>query len=347
MKAGRDRAPRPPRPEATTSHGLASTTRAMHLGLWALLALAALGGLRALVAPAARAAPPAPKPPAPTVGAEGFAELYVAAFVAAGQGTEDSLRPYFPQTVELRDVRPGALYVARTATVEARSVGERYWAVTVAAEVLSSGADGYRPLGTRFYQVGVAGSADGGLVATSLPAQVPAPPGAKPPPLEAGSLEDPRPDDAVSEAVTRFAQAFLTGAGELVRYVAPDANLRPVQPAPFTSVRLTRIGARDMPGPDKAQQVVAELRATDSAGRVEFLQYALELAQRAGRWEVRALLPAPPLSRPAATTSTTADASPATAPSPTPTSTTTALAATTSSSSTTSTRPAQTARATQ
>lgn len=329
-------------PEAT-SHGLAATTRAMSLGLWVLIGLAALGGLKGFLAGPARASAPVAKPPAPTVGPQGFAELFVSTYLGAGQGTEDSLRPFYPQAVEFRDVRPGVLYAARTTTLDARPVGERYWSVTVAADVLSVAADGYHPVGTRFYQVGVAGSPDGGYVATSLPAQVPAPLVARLPDLEVGTLEDVNPDDAVAEAVSRFAAAFLTGNGELVRYVAPTANLRPVQPAPFTGVRLTRLGARVLPGPDKAQQVVAEFRATDAAGRVELLQYALELAQRSGRWEVRALLPAPPLVRPATATSTTAGADLGTTT--TPSSTTPSTTTTTTTVPTTSTtRPSQATR---
>lgn len=327
------------RPDAT-SHGLAATTRAMTLGLWVLVGLAALGGLKGFLAGPARAAAPVAKPPAPTVGPQGFAELFVATFLGAGQGTEDSLRPFYPQGAELRDVRPGVLYAARTTTLDAHAVGERYWSVTVAADVLSTSTEGYRPVGVRFYQVGVAGSPDGGFVATSLPAQVPAPIVARPPDLEVGSMEDPDPDDAVAEAVTRFAAAFLTGNGELVRYVAPTANLRPVQPAPFSAVRLTRMGTTVLPGPDKAQQVVAELRATDASGRVQFLQYALELAQRSGRWEVRAMLPAPSLNRPATATSTTA-AGGALAVATTTTSTPSTTSSTTPASSTTTTRSAR------
>jgi hypothetical protein len=305
--AGARKLPTLPQADQITSGGLASATRLLHMGLWALVVLGGLGGLKSLVTPAARAAAHPPKAAAPTVGPEGFAELYVATYLSAGEGTEASLRPFYPEAVELREVTSGALYAARTTTVEATAMGERYWSVTVAADVLSSDADGYRPLGNRYYQVAVAGSPNGGFVAASLPAQVPAPLVARPPALGTGSMESPRPGDAVAEAVTRFAAAYLTGNGELVRYTAPDSNLEPVQPAPFTGVRLTRLGSRPLSGPDTgAQQVLAELRATDAAGRVAFLQYALELAPRAGRWEVRAVMPAPPLAAPATDTSTTA-----------------------------------------
>lgn len=335
-----------------SSAGMASTTRAMSVGLWVLVGLAALGGLKGLLASPAHAAAPAPKPPAPTTGPQGFAELFVATYLGAGQGTEDVLQPFCGQTPELRDVRPGVLYVARTATLDARSAGERYWSVTVAADVLSTAADGYHPVGTRFYQVGVAGSPDGGFVVPDcMPTQVPAPLVARAPDLEAGTLEDPNPDDAVAEAVTRFAAAFLTGNGELVRYVAPNANLRAIQPAPFTTVRLSGLAALVLPGPDKAEQVVAQLRATDGAGRVTFLQYALELAQRSGRWEVRSLLPAPPLSRPPAAAPTTIGGGDltgvtTTAPQLAPSSTSSTSSTTTTTVPTTTTRPNPGARTT-
>ncbi|MFP5319462.1 MAG: conjugal transfer protein [Acidimicrobiia bacterium] len=265
------------------------------VGLWALVAIGALAGCAAFATRPTSAGPVKVKPPTPTVGPEGFAELYVSTFLESGEGDENRLRAFYPGSVQLRDVIPGSLYVARTATVDATEVARRYWSVTVAAEVLIPEGAGYRRAGTRFYQVGIAGDDGSAYVATSLPAEVPSPATLRVPALQVGSLERVRLGDPVAEAVERFAAAFLAGDGELVRYVAPDAPLRAVTPPPFVTVKVTDLASHDDPDAPAVKEVLAAVRATDSAGRVQILHYSLELAERSGRWEVARLLPGPPL----------------------------------------------------
>jgi len=275
-----------------------SMTRLAVFGLWALVAVAVVAGVGAFVTRPASAGPVKVKPPTPTTGPEGFAELYVATFLESGEGDEARLRAFYPSAVQLRDVIPGSLYVARTATVDAAEVARRYWSVTVAAEVLVPEGGGYRRAGTRFYQVGVAGDAGAAYVATSLPAEVPPPATLRAPPLDLGPLERVRLGDPVAEAVERFAAAFLAGQGELERYVAPNAALRPVSPPPFVTAKVTELATHDVVDRPTAKEVLAAVRATDSAGRVQILHYSLELAERSGRWEVARLLPGPPLEGP-------------------------------------------------
>ncbi|HVL27654.1 MAG TPA: conjugal transfer protein [Acidimicrobiales bacterium] len=311
-----------------------SLTRLATFGLWALVAAAALAGCGSFITRPKATGPARIKVPAPTVGPEGFAELYVSTFLESGEGDEARLRAFYPGTVQLRDVIPGSLYVARTATVDAKEVARRYWSVTVAAEVLIPEGSGYRRAGTRFYQVGVAGADVAAYVATSLPGEVPPPATLGVPPLEVGSLERVRPGDPVAGAVERFAAAFLAGDGELVRYMAPDAALRAVSPPPFVAVKVTDLAVHDVVGPPAAKEVLAAVRATDSAGRVQILHYSLELAERSGRWEVARLLPGPPLQGPAVSATDPAGPSigaPATTPARGARATTTSSAATTRS----------------
>ena len=300
MKLRRRRAddadePRAPKAGPLAGASAETLTRLATFGLWALVVVAALGGCGSFLTRPTATGPAKVKVPAPTVGPEGFAELYVSTFLESGEGDEGRLRAFYPGSVQLRDVIPGSLYVARTATVDAKEVSRRYWAVTVAAEVLIPEGGGYRRAGTRFYQVGVAGAEAAAYVATSLPAEVPPPATLGAPPLQVGALERVRPGDAVADAVERFASAFLAGEGELVRYVAPDAPLRAVSPPPFVAVKVTDLAVHDIAGPPAAKEVLAAVRATDSAGRVQILHYSLELAERSGRWEVARLLPGPPL----------------------------------------------------
>ena len=316
-----------------------TATRATHIGLWALVGLTFFAAAVALLRPPPKAAA-AVKVPESTLGAQGFAELYVAAYLGAGKGTEESLRPFHPAGVDLRDVTPGGVYAGRTTSIEAREVEDHYWAVTVGVEVLYPQGAGLQSGGVRFYQVGVA-KVGGGYVATALPAEVPAPPTARRPKLALGILERPERNDPIATAVAHFAAAFLAGDGELARYTAPDSSLRPVRPAPFTSVAVTALSSREVERKTgersvAAREVLAEIQGSDAAGRVQVLNYALQLARRAGRWEITKLLPGPSLAseQPRTTPSTTPP------PEPSTSSTSTSLGTTTTTSTTTPTTAA-------
>jgi conjugative transposon protein TcpC len=280
-----------------SSASLAGATRIATWALWSLVILGAVAGVSAHFARQPRASELTRSAPSSSLEAEGFAQLYVAAYLSAGEGTEDQLRKFYPAVPSLQGTHPGSFYAARTATMGARPLGRNYWSVTVAADVLRPEGGGFRPVGNRFYSVGVALTPKGGLVATSLPAEVPRPPEAKVPKLALGSLEPVVADDPVAQAVGHFASAFLTGDGELDRYVSPASALRPVQPPPFTAVEVTRLAQRSIAGPDQAVAILAEVRAVDGTKRAQVLHYALELARREGRWEVRSLLPAVPLAK--------------------------------------------------
>jgi hypothetical protein len=253
--------------------------------LWVLIALAAAGGLRALLwggSPAEGRSPAA----APS-GVSGFAELYVAAYLEAGSGQEQTLRAYYPGSVDLHDVTPSGRYASHAATVTTSESAPGYWVVTVGAEVLVAAQGGYVRAGTHYYRVGVM-TGSGALVATSLPAEVPAPTPAPLPALGPAQLAAPS-DDAVTAAVQRFFDAYLAGRG------SPGAGLSPVTP-PYASATVVAMAAGPV-GPSGVRTVRAQLAATDAVGLKVVLDYSLQLAQHNGTWAVTALLPVPPLLR--------------------------------------------------
>jgi hypothetical protein len=272
--------------------------RATSVALWGLVSLGALTGTLSLLLRVA-AAPAAPRPIAAqpsAVGPEGFAELFVATYLSeAGGDVNDVLRPFYAGAVDLQDVTPGALYVSGTVALDAKQLSRGYWSVTVGARILGAAAGTYRSGGMRAYQVGVASTASG-YAATSLPAQVPLPARASAPPLEVSQLSPPMPG-ATTDALQRFFDAFLAGDGEVVRYVSPDSGIRAISPSPFVSTAVRGVGIAN--GPKEGPlSVRAEVEGIDRDGRRQVLQYSLELAQRAGRWEVRRLLSAAPLANP-------------------------------------------------
>lgn len=275
-------------------------TRLGHAALWLLVLGSAGAGTAALVLHITTSTAPEPTaaPPAPTTPAEGFAELYVAAYLGrAGHGTEEAIAAFYPTTVTLADVTPGAVWVSAITAVAVDERRPGYWAVTVAADVLTAGEDGWEPDGSRYYTVGVAETGDA-LAATGLPSQIAAPPPAAEAPEPAVATLGTPDDEPAVEAAAQFLAAYLTGDGELDRYTAPDIDLDPVEPAPFAEVELTRVGAE--PGTTGATLLRAEVTATAANGLTQVLEYSMDVIERDGRFEIAALHPAPPLPQPPA-----------------------------------------------
>lgn len=288
-----------PAPSRARRRGVpeALVTRLGHVLLWCLVAAGVVGGVAAL-ALHARAEPPvtgAAQVTVPSVAAQGFAELYVRAWLGeAGRGSEDAIAAFYPGPTRLGDVTPGGVYVLDVATVDAVEEAAGYWAVTVAASVAAAVDGVYEPGGVRYYTVGVAEAADG-LVASGLPAQVSAPATLEEPPGLAVATLSSVGDEAYVEAVERFLGAYLAGAGEVDRYTAPGTHLAGLDPPAYVEVTLQRLGA--VTHADGRRTARVEVSAVDPGGLTQVMHYSLSLAERAGRWEVTELHPAPPLSR--------------------------------------------------
>ncbi|MDF1596184.1 MAG: conjugal transfer protein [Acidimicrobiia bacterium] len=281
----------------------ALTIRILYFALWllvlsgpvaALLVAAQVSSLskRIDVVDGRAEAEPAPD----TAGAEGFAELFIAAYLGAGENSTDSLGPFL-DNVSLDGVESGSWSATRTTSLGASEVSPGYYAVRVAAEVVGAGSDAdgqpvWVPAGTRFYSVGVAETPTGWAV-TGLPTLIPAPARVTVPDLLIDRLDGLDATPGLEEMLSRFLAAFLAGDGELARYTSPSSPIVPIQPAPFLSVEILEAGMAEASG--GLSEVAVVVRATDIAGRAQILEYALVVEQRDGRWEVSELLPAPPL----------------------------------------------------
>ena len=233
----------------------------------------------------------ADRPPAATAGAEGFAELFVAAYLGSGEGSTGL--DGFLDGVSLEGVEGGQWSATRTASLGAEELAVGYYAVTVAAEVSANNLDGDGvSQGTWFFSVGVTQTPTGWTV-TGLPSLIPAPSSVEAPDLLVDRLESVGPDPGIEDLLSRFLSAYLAGDGELTRYVSPSSEIVAVQPPPFALVEVVRAGmAATADGP---RHIAAIAKATDSAGRTQLLEYSLVVSQRDSRWEVSDLLPAPPL----------------------------------------------------
>ncbi|MFJ9855346.1 conjugal transfer protein [Streptomyces sp. NPDC101150] len=299
---------------------MANWTAVVRWSAWGLLlAGPLLGGWALASTPQPVTAPPHAEAPSAqpassdAVAPAGFAELYVAAYVKAGNSdaATEELAEFYPTARSMTwPTEDGAEHAESASAVQVRQISAGYWSVTVAAQITGSSRDTEGHI--RYFQVPVratSGSkgAASGWVATALPAEVAAPTGGKgaAPELSYGSAHAPSASDPAVQTIDGFLAAYLTGRGELDRYLSPGTTLHAVRPASYTSVTITQIsehgqgpaeGAEAQSPPDGVQRrllVDVEGEGKHTSGRP--MTYAVELRARDGRWEVASLEAAPAL----------------------------------------------------
>jgi hypothetical protein len=317
----------------------ANTSTLLRWLAWGLLLLSpVLGGAAFARASTADATQPTVTPSAPTgtgsQGAAGFATLFVAQYLRAGEGDQDKLTVYYPAAGDLQlEGASGRRHGEQLTVVRLRQTDPDVWSVTVAARIVSdteptpketapaAGGDSMPSAAeaaadaVRYFQVpvavGPAGGGATGYTALSMPAEVAAPARIKSPDLIYGPEQAAVGSDPRTEAVTQFLTSYLTGAGELDRYLAPGTQLTAITPAPYTGVAVDQMrieGDQDsetvtaVPRDGTRSRLVVTVRATDHDRVRVPLAYALTLKARAGRWEIAALDGAP---SPARTTQAT------------------------------------------
>ncbi|MCX4448388.1 conjugal transfer protein [Streptomyces sp. NPDC087866] len=341
-----------------TTVKMAGFTKLVTVVVWILVVAGPLLAFFAVVvASSSRATPVAragqSQSQASATGPAGFAELYVTAYLSAGEGTEEDLLPYYSEPVSLSN-KPNSRHATSVTTVAAEQVDQGYWAVTVAARISAKDKKGKTTdQGLHYFRVGVqvAGTPEAGgtakptvspttatssastgvakspkpsaspkpsgspspeadtgptalYAATSLPAEVNAPASATHGGLVYGADRSAH-GGPVSDTISRFFAAYLTGQGELDRYVSPGLQVAAIVPAPYQSTLVT--GLRDdqdkpageaeedtVPADGTTRRVLVSLSAT-AGGQDYLLTYALTLNTRDGRWEVAAVETAPAL----------------------------------------------------
>ncbi|MGW2563401.1 conjugal transfer protein [Streptomyces sp. NPDC001514] len=221
----------------------------------------------------------------------GYAEVFLSAWLRSSAENESSAQARLAQSmapqVELPDLAATAQSQLRdVVAVRSAHRSDDRWSVTVAVQY----ADG----AVRYFAVPVVSGAEGGSFAVSgAPAAVagPARAGASPAPY---TVTVPNGSE-LSSAVGGFLAAYLAGAGEVDRYLAPGAKLSSVSPAVFSKVVVQQLSAVEqeaaaapLPADGTRVRVMARVEARDASGRWP-LAYELTLKSRSGRWEVAAL----------------------------------------------------------
>ena len=220
----------------------------------------------------------------------GYAQVFIGAWLRSDANDETSAQARLAQSmapdVELPDPAADAQSAPQLVTaVRSAQRGADAWSVTVAAQ--------YANGSVRYYAVPVASDSTGSsFTVTGAPGVVAGPTRAGVP---KSSYSVTVPEGDLSSAVGEFFTAYLTGAGEVDRYLAPGVKLTAVSPAPYTAVALQQVSAieeaaaaEQVPADGTTVRVLASVEARDATGRWP-LAYELTLKARSGRWEVAAL----------------------------------------------------------
>ncbi|MFM9499743.1 conjugal transfer protein [Streptomyces galilaeus] len=253
-------------------------------------------GVAVMSGPTTVAAAPSDKPTAMRTAATaadpaGYAQVFVDAWLRSSTDDANSAQARLvhslapdvdlPDPVASAQPKPTSVTAVRSAQHE-----DGEWAVTVAAQY----ADGR----LHYFVVPVTADASGASFAVT------GAPGAVAGPARAAVGKSPYgvsvPSDGdLSLAVGEFFGAYLTGTGEVDRYLAPGVKLSPIFPAPYTAVTVQEVwgaeeaaAAEQVPADGTKVRVRVQVEARDDAGRWP-LAYDIALKARSGRWEVSAL----------------------------------------------------------
>ena len=284
----------PPIADAAHQAGAHFAAKASSFGLLVCLALGPVGAVAGglALAQASAAGPVAPAPVAErsndqVVAAE-FAQRVVISWLTATQSDPGELQALV-KDAQLSTLSRVPFLVQDPAIARIEQV-EGTWSVTVAATV----TDARKSTARRYFHVPVrvAGTA---VTALTLPAPVP------PPVIVPAASGEYRVQlgagGAPGQAVAQFLNAYLSGTGDVSRYLTPGVSLPSLTPAPYALVRLDDVrGLSDDPGADRdgnTLRVLAFATASVTDKQTASFVYALSLTARAGRWEITSIDPAP------------------------------------------------------
>lgn len=236
------------------------------------------------------ATPSKPTAAVRTTAAAGYAQLFLHAWLRSSADDASTAQARLAQSmapdIDLPDPAADAQSTPEAVTaVRSAQRADGAWSVTVAAQ--------YADKAVRYYAVPVAADRAGAsFTVTGAPAVVAGPVRAEVPKPSYGVSV---PEGELSAAVSEFLAAYLTGAGEVDRYLAPGVSLSPLSPAPHTALDMQQVSAAEeaaateqVPADGTTVRVLARVEARDTDGRWP-LAYELALTTRSGRWEVSAL----------------------------------------------------------
>jgi hypothetical protein len=285
--AAREHAPCRPELESAIADAVAHDHGIVRRFWWLGPALAVVVAGAWLIgrSPAPLPAPTAPALAAAPAGLTGFAEMYVAAHLTGADAS--TMRSFTAEPATAR-VNAYDRYVTGAAAVAVAPIGDDYWTVTVAADVLPRIDGGYGPGTLEYFAVAVA-VVGSGYLATGTPLPVAAPVATVPYAVY-GELRT-EGDDSMVAFMKEFLDAYLGGSGRIPRLVTPDSAISAVLPAPAATVDVTSVKVGDIGGITWA---TASAAMTDANGSVLPVTITVRLAATTAGVRVAEMLPGPP-----------------------------------------------------
>ena len=238
-----------------------------------------------------------------------YARDFVVAYLGASAGQHDQLDRYLggdqqmtlPSTGQ-QVTDPSVVYITRPVSTGSIDI----WAVTVSVR-LGGPAHGAATATTtpaaaagdrQYYRVAVTES--GGLLRREPPAAV-QPPG-QGADLALGYTTSCPSDSPLATVSTGFLTAFLTGTGDITRYVSTTAAIGALTPAPFTTVDTVSVKSDDSGCGRGATSARTQIMVNPkgAAGAAPTLAYSLTMIRTAGEWQVQSIDSTPLLRQPMA-----------------------------------------------
>jgi len=227
--------------------------------------------------------------------AESFAQEFVVTYLGASSGDQEILARFVGSNQQISLPKTGQQVADPIVVYSARAAnagGMEVWSVTVSARVGKS-ADAPR----QYFRVPVSVSA-GTLRALGLPAAV-EPPG-KGQELAQVYSSPCSADKPVAHVAEGFLAAFLTGSGDVARYISLDAGIGALAPPPYSGLANVSVSADNAGCGDSGEtaQVLATVEPESSKGTAPTLTYPLTMVRTEGQWQVRSIDPIPALKQP-------------------------------------------------
>lgn len=207
-----------------------------------------------------------------------FAELFTSLHLTGLVSPADMAQLY----VGASPATATGMWVNSSAAIAVRPLGDGLWVATVAVDALEMVDGAYEAAGLQYFDVTVDASGSQ-PVAISAPARIPAP-AAAPTSGAVPAFANTVPPDQLT-AVTAFFEAYLTGRGELARYVSTTAQIPVFATAPYESISIVATAA------DSLGRIRVDIDSATARGGQQHLQYVAELTFDRGVWEVADLVP--------------------------------------------------------
>lgn len=298
------------RATTTTGNGTVQQSWAGSAGRWAFYSVAVLMALGALCGFLAFMRPAAPVQPAAMTStseqhqeAGAFAQAYLAAWLTATTNDHAELDRY---------TRTSGTTIIGTTPTEYRDltvVGTEdtgnLTTVIVSASLQvtntdeedkdSEDATSWTPY---WYQIVVQSNEEDEMAPVGLPTPISMPTISTAPQLGYPSRVA---NQEVEATVADFMTAYLTGTGDVTRYVSPQATINAITPAYWTDAAVRSLSSSEevperTPTAGQTAQVLVDVNLTRES-TTKPAQYVLDLSVRDGRWEISSLNSAPALAR--------------------------------------------------